>query len=183
MPKNSRTVVVYGRQGVGRSALTIRFMQNLFVVKYDPQIEDLFEKNITVDEKKYHLEILDCACGMPDIRRAMMKKSCGIILVYDITDPVSFEEIEGLYQECVRECQPQKKNYMLCGNKCDLEEERKVDTSAGQSLAESHGWLFIETSAKTGENVEKLFFDVIRSQANDNSQNCKDEKSRGCVIC
>ena len=48
-------------------------------------------------------------------------------------------------------------SFIMVGNKNDLEDQRKVSTEEAQSLAEENGMLYLETSAKTGENVEKLF--------------------------
>ena len=52
---------------------------------------------------------------------------------------------------------------ILVGNKCDLTEERQVPKIKGQQLADSFGIPFIETSAKSNENIEKLFIDSTRA--------------------
>ena len=55
---------------------------------------------------------------------------------------------------------------ILVGNKCDLEEERKVPKQKGKQLADSYGIPFLETSAKNNENIEKLFMDSTRAFLN-----------------
>ena len=52
---------------------------------------------------------------------------------------------------------------ILVGNKCDLTEERQVPKIKGQQLADSFGIPFIETSAKSNENIEKLFEDSTKA--------------------
>ena len=54
-------IVVMGSGGVGKSAITVRFVQEIFVEKYDPTIEDSYRKNVVIDDKQYMLEILDTA--------------------------------------------------------------------------------------------------------------------------
>ena len=51
---------------------------------------------------------------------------------------------------------------MLVGNKCDLEDKREVETNEGEELAKQIGCQFKETSAKTRENVEESFYDLVR---------------------
>ena len=61
---------------------------------------------------------------------------------------------------------------VICGNKCDLSDQRQVETSEGQSIADSLGYVFIETSAKTGMNVDELFFNSVRAYyLNGNNEN------------
>ena len=48
-------------------------------------------------------------------------------------------------------------SFIMVGNKNDMEDQRKVSTEEAQALAEENGMVYLETSAKTGENVEKLF--------------------------
>ena len=75
---------------------------------------------------------------------------------------------------------------VLCG---DLSEQRQVSTAEGQQLADKYHWPFIETSAKTGENVEEAFMTVVRTyrdhlNLNDNGKNEDDKKDKPmCNIC
>ena len=54
-------IVVLGSGGVGKSALTVQFVQGIFVEKYDPTIEDSYRKQVEVDGQQCMLEILDTA--------------------------------------------------------------------------------------------------------------------------
>jgi GTPase KRas len=53
--------------------------------------------------------------------------------------------------------------FMLVGNKCDKTYEREVSKEEGAALARQFGCEFIETSAKTAQNVERLFMNLVRS--------------------
>ena len=86
----------------------------------------------------------------------------GIILVYSVTSRGSFERIEDFYQS-MRKIKGDNPIFMLVGNQCDLTHERQVSKADGAALARRYGCDFFETSAKTTQNVERLFINVVRS--------------------
>ena len=82
-------IVVLGSGGVGKSALTVQFVQGIFVEKYDPTIEDSYMKyNYMVDEEPISLEIMDTAGQDAFIgaRNAYYQSNDGFVFVYSITD-------------------------------------------------------------------------------------------------
>jgi len=80
----------------------------------------------------------------------------GIIVVYDVTNPESFNNVQKWLQEIDRyACENVHK--LLVGNKADMASERKVSTDDGRDFAESLGLEFLETSAKNATNVEETF--------------------------
>lgn len=84
-----------------------------------------------------------------------------IILMFDITNEKSFNDLETVWMKLVRDgiypnVIPSDKYLVVVGNKCDLELQREVMTSDGKEFAETIGASFVETSAKTGENVDAL---------------------------
>ena len=79
-------------------------------------------------------------------------------MVYDISSKESLEHIPDFIEKYKKLC-PKEVLMVLVGNKCD--QERKVSTEEGQKFAKENGMLFNETSAKTGDNVEKLFQESI----------------------
>uniref|UniRef100_A0A9J7XI17 small monomeric GTPase n=1 Tax=Cyprinus carpio carpio TaxID=630221 RepID=A0A9J7XI17_CYPCA len=85
----------------------------------------------------------------------------GIILVYDITDEKSFENIQN-WMKSIKENASAGVSRMLLGNKCDIEAKRKVSKEIGEKLAKEHGIRFFETSAKSSINVEESFADLAR---------------------
>ena len=78
------------------------------------------------------------------------------MLVYDITDHSSFENIENWLDKVKVNCPPNVVT-MLVGNKCDLESDRQVSREEAEAYAKSNGMLFTETSAKSFINIEESF--------------------------
>ncbi|XP_068851238.1 ras-related protein Rab-13 isoform X2 [Aphelocoma coerulescens] len=85
----------------------------------------------------------------------------GIVLVYDITDEKSFENIQN-WMKSIKENASAGVERLLLGNKCDMEGKRKVQRDAAEKLAKEHGIRFFETSAKSSENVEEAFCTLAR---------------------
>lgn len=85
----------------------------------------------------------------------------GIMLVYDITNDKSFENIKNWIRN-IEENASADVEIMLLGNKCELEEKRQVSKERGEQLAVEYGIKFIETSAKQSINVEKAFYTLAR---------------------
>ena len=79
------------------------------------------------------------------------------MLVYDITKRKSFEHLEDWLEESKIHIEPHKAVFLIVGHKSDMEEQRAVTTREGQQFADFHGLKFVETSAKTGQNVEEAF--------------------------
>ena len=80
----------------------------------------------------------------------------GILVVYDITNRQSFDDINFWLNE-IKEKANKNTVLLLVGNKCDLEDERKVSFQEGKDFADNNGIKFIETSAKTNQNVDEAF--------------------------
>ncbi|KAE7996823.1 hypothetical protein FH972_001512 [Carpinus fangiana] len=86
----------------------------------------------------------------------------GILLVYDVTDESSFNNIRNWIRN-IEQHASDNVNKILVGNKADMDEsKRAVPTSKGQALADEYGIKFFETSAKTNMNVEEVFFSIGR---------------------
>ncbi|XP_013363819.1 PREDICTED: ras-related protein Rab-13 isoform X2 [Chinchilla lanigera] len=85
----------------------------------------------------------------------------GIILVYDITDEKSFENIQT-WMKSIKENASAGVERLLLGNKCDMEAKRKVQKERADKLAREHGIRFFETSAKSSTNVDEAFSSLAR---------------------
>jgi small GTP-binding protein len=188
-------VVVLGSGGVGKSALTIQFIQGNFVEKYDPTIEDSYRKQVEVDGKACMLDILDTA-GQEEysaMRDQYMRTGQAFILVYSITDPSSFQDTETIHEQLLRSVDSDSVPLVLVGNKCDLEDERGVSKDEGQKLAEEFGECkFFEASAKERINVEESFLTLVRlidNSGKSDGQEANPEKKapikkgkKGCIV-
>mmetsp|Transcript_66277 Transcript_66277/g.205215 ORF Transcript_66277/g.205215 Transcript_66277/m.205215 type:complete len:191 (+) Transcript_66277:39-611(+) len=174
-------LVVVGDGGVGKSALTIQLIQNQFVKEYDPTIEDSYRKQVVIDEETCLLDILDTA-GQEEfsaMRDQYMRTGQGFLLVYQITQMSSFEEIVKFRNQILRVKDADQVPMILVGNKADLEADRDVSTDEGKALAKSFDVPFLETSAKTRMNVEIAFFDVVREVRKMRKGNSKAAASSG----
>jgi len=157
--------VVVGAGGVGKSAITVRFIQGNFVEKYDPTIEDSYLKHMEVDGVACVLDIMDTA-GQENykaLRDSYMKKGQGFILVFSVISNASYEHAKTIHKEILRikECQPEVP-IVLVGNKCDLNAEREVKPEDASRWAQEVGLGYIEASAKTNANVTEAFEQLVR---------------------
>jgi len=160
---DSWRVAVLGDGGVGKTALAVQFTLNCFVETYDPTIEDAYRKQLVVDNKMCFVEVIDTA-GQEEyatLRDQWVREGQGFILVYSIASRATFDRLEVFRQAMlkVKRCTP---IFMLVGNKCDKQYEREVSREEGAAMARDFGCRFLETSAKTAQNVEKLFTDLVR---------------------
>lgn len=158
-------IVVVGGGGVGKSALTVQLTQNHFIDEYDPTIEDSHRKQCTVDTETCIMDILDTA-GQEEysaMRGQYMRSGQGFLCVFSITARGSFDEITAFREQILRVKDVEGNVPMvLCGNKCDLENDRQVSTAEGELLAKKYGCPFFETSAKSRTNVEESFYGLVR---------------------
>ena len=86
----------------------------------------------------------------------------GILLVYDITRPSSFDNL-AKWLRTILEHSSSDVEKMILGNKCDMEEQRRIPKERGESIARENGIKFLETSAKTNVNVEEAFLQISES--------------------
>jgi len=158
-------VVVLGSGGVGKSAITVQFVQGVFVEKYDPTIEDSYRKNVEVDGVQYLLEILDTAGTeqFTAMRDLYMKDGQGFVLVYSIIAQSTFSDLQDIRDQIVRVKDKEDFPSVLVGNKCDLEDQRVITKQDGQNLAQKfNNCSFFEASAKNSINIKELFYDLVR---------------------
>jgi len=176
-------IVVLGSGGVGKSALTVQFVQGIFVEKYDPTIEDSYRKQVEFDGQQCMLEILDTAGTeqFTAMRDLYMKNGQGFVLVYSITAQSTFNDLQDLREQILRVKDTDDVPMVLVGNKCDLEEERVVGKELGKGLANQFNCSFMETSAKAKINVNDIFYDLVR-QINKKSPE-KKQKQKKKLLC
>ncbi|KAF9036470.1 hypothetical protein BDZ89DRAFT_1090816 [Hymenopellis radicata] len=155
-------VAVLGDGGVGKTALAVQFTLNCFT--YDPTIEDAYRKQLIVDNRMCFVEVIDTA-GQEEyatLRDQWVREGQGFILVYSIASRSTFDRLE-VFRQSMRRVKRGDPIFMLVGNKCDKTYEREVSKEEGAALARQFGCEFIETSAKTAQNVERLFMNLVRA--------------------
>lgn len=157
-------LVVVGAGGVGKTALTVQFTQQVFEDEYNPTIEDTYRKDVMIDGVTFTMNILDTA-GQEEyavLRDQYWRTGDGFLLVYDITNPVSFDEIRTFYEQICRAKDVEDYPIVLVANKSDLEDQRAVSATEGKDMAKENDWPFFETSAKKRINVEESFNALVR---------------------
>uniref|UniRef100_A0A9J7Y1Z5 RAB1A, member RAS oncogene family b n=1 Tax=Cyprinus carpio carpio TaxID=630221 RepID=A0A9J7Y1Z5_CYPCA len=115
-------------------------------------------RTIELDGKTIKLQIWDTA-GQERFRTitsSYYRGAHGIIVVYDVTDQESFNNVKQWLQEIDRYAS-ENVNKLLVGNKCDLTTKKVVDYTTAKEFADSLGIPFLETSAKNATNVEQAF--------------------------
>ncbi|KAM0790635.1 GTPase Ypt2 [Microbotryomycetes sp. NB124-2] len=157
-------MLLIGDSGVGKSCLLLRFCDDAWTPSFITTIGIDFKiRTIELDGKRIKLQIWDTA-GQERFRTittAYYRGAMGILLVYDVTDERSFNNIRTWHAN-VEQHASEGVNKILIGNKCDWEDKKVVTEQQGQELAEELGLRFLETSAKTNINVEEAFFALAR---------------------
>ncbi|KAI5061925.1 hypothetical protein GOP47_0022464 [Adiantum capillus-veneris] len=156
-------LLLIGDSGVGKSCLLLRYSDNLFSTSFiDTYGIDFKVKVVELNRKRYKLQIWDTA-GQERFRTitlAYFRSAMGIVLVYDVTQESSFNNIR-YWMKKIEENASGNINRILVGNKADMDEsKRAVSFDQGQALANEYGIKFYETSAKTDLNVENVFLSI-----------------------
>ena len=149
--------------GVGKSCLLLRYSDDSFTQSFITTIGIDFKiKSILINEStKVKLQIWDTA-GQERFRTittAYYRGAMGILLVYDVTDEASFLSVRNWMRQ-IDQNAAENVNRILIGNKCDMEDARKVSYDSGKALAAEFKINFFETSAKLNSNVEKAFLSI-----------------------
>ena len=156
-------VLLLGDSTVGKTCFLMKYTDKSFqevhmsTIGLDYRLKTMTLKN----GKNIKLQIWDTA-GQDRFRaitKNYYKGANGIILIYDVTSIQTYENVKNWITQ-IREEASKNVVIYIAGNKIDMEEERKVTTEEGQKLADEYGFPFIETSAKSGINIDETFSDL-----------------------
>ena len=176
--------IIVGDSSVGKSNLLLRYLNDKFEDEYQATIGVEFgAKNIEIDNINYRIQIWDTA-GQEQflsITRAYYQNSVCAIVVYDISNENSFTNVTKWIDD-IKAQSPKNIYIMLVGNKIDLSEQRKVSYEKGLEFAQANNINFFETSAKTGENVENVFYNCTMDIAKKIKNNEYDLSDDSCGI-
>jgi len=150
----------FGSFAVGKTCVVVQFVKQEFLEDHDPTLEDFYETSKKIGDKVVDFTIYDTSGNeqYTSLAEEHMQTVEGFLLIYSVTDVDSFRNLETLHRK-VSLAKRSKKNIpiVLVGNKCDLDNERKISTEQGKQLAEQLNCAFIETSAKTRHNISEAF--------------------------
>ena len=156
-------IILIGNSGVGKTSITNNALKNIFFESYRATIGmEIFSLFVKVNHKIIKLQIWD-TCGQ-EIYRSLItnfyRNSSLAVIVYSIDKKTSFKDIDLWLKELRLYSSPDIK-IILIGNKSDLEDKREVTYEEGAKYLEDDRIMsFYETSAKTGDNVKKLFEEI-----------------------
>jgi len=157
-------LLLIGDSGVGKSCLLLRFSDDSFTPSFITTIGIDFKiRTIELEGKRIKMQIWDTA-GQERFRTittAYYRGAMGILLVYDVTDDKSFQNIRNWIRN-IEQHAAENVNKILIGNKCDLVDKKVIDTSRGKALADEYKIKFMETSAKNSINVDDSFITLAR---------------------
>lgn len=163
-----KTIVV-GDGAVGKTAITFRYAVGKFQENYKMTIGvDFTIKREKVKDKEVKVQVWDTGGQekFSKIRPLYYRGALGGLVVFDVTSRESFDNLDGWMEEVQKNCT--KIPIILVGNKIDLK-SRKVTKEEGKKYAAKQsrkmGYKipYLETSAKTGETIKKVFRKLIES--------------------
>ncbi len=177
-------IILIGDSGVGKSSISMKASRNTFDEFYTSTVGfEFLTINAKVQDSNIKLQIWD-TCGQEVYRSLIISffRSASLaIIVYAIDNKYSFEGLTQWLNEVQAQSNPDIK-LVLIGNKADLEESRKVSKEEGEKFYKDNDMcFFMETSAKTGLNIEKLFIEVAKKLYQVN-KNVKTKATRSASI-
>ena len=176
-------IVILGRGGVGKSAITTQYVYGTFIKKYDPTIEDCYHKTVNINDTEYYLYVVDTAGTEQFIatRDYHLKDADGYMLVFSVLSKNSLSYLEEILDSIFRntEIQMQDLPCIIVGNKCDLK-NRIVSTIEAEEKTKEWGLPYIETSAKTNININEAFEKLILLMPK--NEKIRLEQQKSCCI-
>ena len=158
-----------GDSMVGKTSIVLRFVDNIFFDQTKSTIGADFKTKIIKFGNKYiKIKVWDTA-GQERFRtitRQYYKNAEGMILIFDVTEKKTFDQV-GDWVTSIMENKQKDAKVILVGNKIDCE-ERVITKEQGEELAQKYQLPYYETSASTGQNVQKIFEalaeEILKSQ-------------------
>ena len=165
--------ILVGESQVGKTSLINQYVNNEFDGDYLMTIgNDKITKDIKINENQLKLEIWD-TIGHESLRSAnkiFMKNTDIALIVYDITNKKSFENLNEFYEELIKMNERDKMIIGIAANKSDLYENAKVNKEEGEEYAKKINALYFESTATDHENVVNIFEELIKVYIENNKE-------------
>ena len=158
-------ILLLGDSSVGKTCFLMRYVDNTFQEIHMSTIGlDYKLKTVQLEDgKMVKIQIWDTAGQdrFRSITKNYYKGAHGIVLIYDVTNKKSFENVSNWINQ-IREEVSDKVTIVLVGNKIDEEEKRVVTTEQGKKMANDIKIMLFECSAKTGVNIDSTFNELVK---------------------
>eukprot|EP01099_Mayorella_cantabrigiensis_P005695 TRINITY_DN4621_c0_g1_i1.p1 TRINITY_DN4621_c0_g1~~TRINITY_DN4621_c0_g1_i1.p1 ORF type:complete len:230 (-),score=40.09 TRINITY_DN4621_c0_g1_i1:281-970(-) len=183
-------IVIVGDSTVGKTNLFNRFDKGIFSPKAETTIgADFITKTYLMPDGQYvRIQFWDTAGQerFMTVTKAYYRGAQGAIIVYDITNEVSFQRAAVWLKELQLHSYNESLSCMLIGNKSDLKASRQVSTEAAKEFAQDNDMIFFEASACTNQNVLysfEYFFEKLHLNYSESSEeNSKGAESHGIEL-
>ena len=176
--------VIIGDSGVGKSNILLQYINGKFNEDFKATVGVEFgAKNIEINGRIYRIQIWDTA-GQENFRsiaRAYYKNSVCACVVYDIANRSSFNSVQSWIDDCTKQT-PKSILLLLIGNKSDLNDQREVQYEEGAEFAKRRNMIFLETSAKNGNNISDIFEKSVKFIDKNIQENKYDLDNENCGI-
>ncbi|XP_066956722.1 ras-related and estrogen-regulated growth inhibitor-like [Macrobrachium rosenbergii] len=156
-------IVVLGAEGVGKSALTVRYLTRRYISEYRRAIDLLYRHTVCLDDVTSEVEILDVSLREENegVSASHTRWGEGFVVVYSVDDASSFQEAAAILDTLQRLKAPLYVPVILLANKRDLDPGRQVSVEDGQALSLQHGCQFYEVSAAESHVGVTLAFQAL----------------------
>ncbi|XP_046569434.1 ras-related and estrogen-regulated growth inhibitor-like [Haliotis rubra] len=162
-------ILVLGKEGVGKTALVVRFLTRRYLTEFAQLEEVTYERPVYVDDRQVTLRITDVSGKILERRsssKEIFSKVDAVVVVYSITDRQSYDVAENIVDWLKRD---RKSNpslpVLVLGNKCDMDHLRVLSRSLNNFDSEYQGVVFLSTECSACEDsdgVVDAFHSLIR---------------------
>ncbi|CAD8150988.1 unnamed protein product [Paramecium octaurelia] len=161
-------VVIVGNCNVGKSCILMRYSENYFTSQYYNTIGvDFKTRVIKIGHQNVKLQIWDTAGQerFKALTNNYYRDAHGVVIVYDVTERSTFDAVDSWIED-IDKYGRKSVQKLIVGNKADVPNKRKISLQEGKEKAKQFNAQFLETSAKTSENVDKLFISICEQVMN-----------------
>ena len=179
-------ILIIGDSSVGKTSLLTRYTNGTFKEEYLATVGlDYYSKDEIFNNKTINVKLWDTAGQerYKSLTQSYFKNAEGVIVAYDITNTESFDNLK-FWINSIKTNMENKNVFIpviIIGNKTDMEESREIMTEDAEKFAEENKYKYYETSAKTGEGVDKAIRDLINQILNQSGNDDQKEFRKDSV--